>query len=156
MTELTGDCFSCQNDLHLAELPPRERVAADEHWRVAHAIGTSVPGWLVLLPRRHVTAIAELSDAEAAGLGTWQVRLSRALHAVVGCEKTYVAQFAEAAGFGHVHFHIIPRMADLPEDSRGPRMFQQLGREAHEAVPDRRMDEIAVALQRELAGESVS
>ncbi|WP_323746413.1 HIT family protein [Catenulispora pinisilvae] len=146
------DCFSCRNDERLAELPPRERVAADDHWRVAHAIGTSVPGWLVLLPRRHVTAIAELSDAEAAGLGTWQVRLSRALHAVTGCEKTYMAQFAEAAGFGHVHFHIIPRMADLPDGLRGPLVFRQLRPGDGDAgtVADSRMDEIAEALAAEL------
>lgn len=147
------DCFSCRNDSRLADLPPRERVGFDEHWRVAHAVGGALPGWLVLVPRRHVTTIAELSDAEAAGLGTWQVRLSRALHAVTGCEKTYVAQFAEAAGFGHVHFHVVPRAADLPADRRGPRVFGFLGRGADE-VPDARMDEIAVALQAALADGS--
>ncbi len=64
---------------------------------------TALPGWLVLLPRRHVTAIHELTDAEATTQGTWQVRLSRALHAVTGCIKT----------LAHVHFHVMPRMADL-------------------------------------------
>ena len=147
------DCFSCRNDTRLPELPPRERVGFDQHWRVAHAIGQALPGWLVLLPRRHVTTIAELTDAEAAGLGPWQVRLSRALHAVTGCEKTYVAQFAEAAGYGHVHFHIIPRSADLPADLRGPRIFGLHGRDANDSLPDARMDEIALALQAVLAGE---
>jgi diadenosine tetraphosphate (Ap4A) HIT family hydrolase len=144
------DCFSCRNDQLLAELPPRERVGFDDHWRVAHAIGTAVPGWLVLLPRRHITTIAELTDAEAAGLGTWQVRLSRALHAVTGCEKTYVAQFAEAAGFGHVHFHVIPRAADLPDDRRGPQVFRLLRSEENELVPEERMDEIALAVRASL------
>lgn len=146
-------CFSCRDDAHLPDLPPRERVGFDEHWRVAHAIGSALPGWLVLVPRRHVTTIAELTDAEAAGLGTWQVRLSRALHTVTGCEKTYVAQFAEASGFGHVHFHVVPRAADLPGELRGPRVFALLGRGAEENVPDARMDEIAVALQTALADE---
>jgi diadenosine tetraphosphate (Ap4A) HIT family hydrolase len=148
------DCFSCQNDTRLPESPPREHIGFDEHWRVAHAIGTTIPGWLVLVPRRHITTIAQLTGAEAAGLGTWQVRLSRALHAVTGCEKTYVAQFAEAAGFGHVHFHIIPRAADLPDDQRGPRVFQLLRRGGHQVVPDSRMDEIALAVQARLADES--
>jgi diadenosine tetraphosphate (Ap4A) HIT family hydrolase len=144
------DCYSCRNDPRAADLPPRERIAFDEHWRVAHATGTALPGWLVLVPRRHVTAIAELTGAEAAGLGAWQVRLSRALHAVTGCEKTYVAQFAEAAGFGHVHFHIVPRSPDLPSELRGPRVFQALGRGEEEAVPAERMDELALELMAEL------
>lgn len=150
------DCYSCRSDARLPDLPPREQVGFDEHWRAAHAIGTALPGWLVLVPRRHVTTIAQLTDAEAASLGTWQVRLSRALHAVTGCEKTYVAQFAEAAGFEHVHFHIVSRSAELPADLRGPRVFGLLGREADEALPDARMDEIAVALQAALASDSAA
>jgi diadenosine tetraphosphate (Ap4A) HIT family hydrolase len=150
------DCFSCRNDARLPDLPPREQVGYDEHWRAAHANGTALPGWLVLVPRRHVTTIAELTDAEAAGLGTWQVRLSRALHAVTGCEKTYVAQFAEAAGYGHVHFHIVPRAGELPADLRGPRVFGLLGRGAQEAVAEERMDEIAEAVQAALANNSAA
>lgn len=145
-------CYSCQNDARLPELPPREHVGSDDRWRVAHAFGAGVPGWLVLLPRRHVTAIADLTDAEAATLGAWQVRLSRALHAVTGCQKTYVAQFAEAAGFGHVHFHLVPRSPDLPPELRGPRVFGLLGRGAQESVPDARADDIALALRAALAG----
>ena len=140
------ECFACRNNAALPDLPAREHVGSDEHWRVAHAVGTSLPGWLVLVPRRHVTTIAELTDAEAGALGTWQVRLSRALHAVTGCEKTYVAQFAEAAGFGHVHFHVVPRAADMPENLRGPRMFGAIGIAGDEAVPEGRMDEIAMSI----------
>lgn len=109
-------------------LPPAERIGLDAHWRVAHATGTALPGWLVLLPRRHVTAIAQLTPAEAAGLGPWQVRLSRALHTVLGCRKTYVAQFAEADGFAHVHFHVVPRPDQLAPSLRGPGIFGLLGR----------------------------
>lgn len=145
------DCFSCRNGERPEQAPPREAIAFDRHWRVAHAFGTELPGWLVLLPRRHVTAIADLTDEEAAGLGTWQVRLSRALGTVTGCAKTYVVQFAEASGFGHVHFHIVPRMADLAEDLRGPRVFGLLGRGPQDVVPAEHMDKIALALRAELA-----
>ncbi len=136
----------------LAQLPAAERVAADEHWRVAHCFDTALPGWLVLVPRRHVTSIAELTDAEAATLGTWQVRLSRALRAVTGCPKTYVVQFAEKEGFAHVHFHVIPRPADLPADRIGPRIFGHLGVPEDQRVGDQRRDELAAALGAHLAG----
>lgn len=84
------NCWVCDNNDRFEVLPEWERIAADEYWRVAHAIDTALPGWLVLIPRRHVTSIADLTDAEAADLGAWQVRLSRALGTVTGCMKTYV------------------------------------------------------------------
>lgn len=141
-----GECYSCVQDAVFDDLRVWERIAADEHWRVAHAFGTSLPGWLVLMPRRHVTSIADLTDAEAAGLGLWQVRISRALHEVTGCEKAYMAQFAEGEGFSHVHFHMMPRMSDLAAEFRGPRVFGLMGGGGDDAVPAERMDELARAL----------
>lgn len=150
MTNL-DDCVSCQRGAD--PLPPlREAIASDEWWRVAHATDTAVPGWLVLLPRRHVTAVADLTDDdEAAGLGSWQVRVSRAVGAVTGCRKTYVVQFAEADGFQHVHFHLVPHHPDLPADLRGPRIFSQLGKGAGRPVTDAQMDAIATRLRQVLA-----
>ena len=144
------DCYTCAQEAAFDRLPPRERIAADDHWRVAHSIGGALPGWLVLLPRRHVTAIADLTDEEAAALGTWQVRLSRALAEVTGCAKTYVAQFAEGEDFSHVHFHVVPRMVDQPADRRGPAVFGYLTATPDERVPAQRMDELAVELTRRL------
>lgn len=141
------DCYSCRQEAtDRAALPPRERIAEDEHWRVAHAVSTALPGWLVLLPRRHVTTVAGLTDAEAAALGSWQVRLSRALQEVTGCDKTYVVQFAEAEGFDHVHFHVVPRMPDLPEDHRGPGVFHYLATPPDERVSAAEMDRVSAAL----------
>jgi diadenosine tetraphosphate (Ap4A) HIT family hydrolase len=122
-----AECYSCASNGAIDRLPARERIAADDWWRVAHAFNSALPGWLILVPRRHVTSIAELTDAEAASLGSWQVRLSRALSAVLGCSKTYVAQFAEAEGFAHVHFHIVPRPPDLVAELRGPHTLPSLG-----------------------------
>ncbi|MEV4710136.1 HIT family protein [Micromonospora sp. NPDC049374] len=149
------DCHVCRSEERFDTLPPRERVDADEHWRVVHAFDSRLPGWLVLVPRRHVTSIAELTDAEAASLGTWQVRLSRALTAVTGCVKTYVMQYAEQAGFAHVHFHVVPRPADIPLDRRGPRAFAYLHAPPDERVPEADMDTLAIELRGHLATESI-
>jgi diadenosine tetraphosphate (Ap4A) HIT family hydrolase len=146
----TAECKTCDNNARLDSLPPRERIATDVHWRVAHANGTGLPGWLVLVPLRHVTAIAQLTDTEAAVLGHWQVRLSRALHSVTGCAKTYIAQFAEAEGYAHVHFHIIPRMRDQPAGQRGPGVFSRLGRPEEHDLTTARRDEIAIGIRRYL------
>ncbi|MET8087620.1 HIT family protein [Micromonospora sp. NPDC005237] len=144
------DCYACDQNRRIDTLPARELVAADEHWRVAHAFDSTLPGWLVLVPRRHVTSIAELSDAEAASLGTWQVRLSRALHAVTGCAKTYVIQLAEKEGFAHVHFHVVPRMPDLPADRRGPAVFGYLNAAEGDRLDEAQQDDIAAALRAQL------
>jgi diadenosine tetraphosphate (Ap4A) HIT family hydrolase len=141
---------SCDLNTRLVEMPIYERIAADKHWRVAHAAGVSLAGWLVLLPRRHVTAVADLNDAEAASLGWWQVRLSRALHAVFDCSKTYVAQFAEKDGHRHVHFHLVPRPPDLAEHLRGPAIFALLGRPPSESRTEKEMNDTAIRLRHHL------
>ncbi|MFF6802313.1 HIT domain-containing protein [Streptomyces sp. NPDC012616] len=146
----TPDCYTCGKEEEFDDLPPRECVVHDQHWRVAHAFNTAVPGWLVLVPRRHVAAVHDLTDAEASALGMWQVRLSRALRSITGCTKTYVVQFAEAEGFAHVHFHIVPRMADLPPEHRGPGVFELLRRPEEEWVTPDQADQVARLLRARL------
>ncbi|MYS83367.1 HIT family protein [Embleya scabrispora] len=146
-------CHSCEQEARFGELPSRERVAFDAWWRVAHAFDTALPGWLVLVPRRHVVSIAELTGDEAGTLGTWQVALARALREVTGCTKTYVAQFAEREGFAHVHFHIVPRPPDLAAELRGPGAFAMLGRPEGERVTAERMDASADALRAVLGAD---
>jgi diadenosine tetraphosphate (Ap4A) HIT family hydrolase len=146
----TNGCYTCSQEHLFDLLPIRERIAFDDYWRTAHAIGTALQAWLVLVPRRHVTSVADLTDAEAEGLGSWQVRLSRALHEVTGCAKTYVVQFAEAEGFAHVHFHIVPRLLDQPEDRRGPAVFSYLAAPQNQQVTVQRMDAVGESLRRVL------
>lgn len=151
------ECFSCRQEARIDELAPREQIAADTHWRVSHSVDTSLPGWLVLVPRRHVTAIANLTDEEAARLGMWQVRLSRALHVVTGCVKTYVAQFGEAEGFAHVHFHLVPRSPLLASRHYGPRIFAAALRQPPEdRVSTAEMDRVATRVRTFLAGDDPS
>jgi diadenosine tetraphosphate (Ap4A) HIT family hydrolase len=125
------------------DAPPRERIYLDARWRVAHAFGTAQPGWLVVLPRRHVLSLDELSRAEVAALGPLLRAVTAALREVTGCAKTYVALFAEAEGFGHVHFHVVPRPADLDPQLRGPRIFALLGGDPARHVPGSDMDQLA-------------
>lgn len=147
---MSTGCVTCEQESQLDTSPLWQRIALDDQWRVTHSFTTTLPGWLVLVPRRHVLSIAELTDREAVVLGGWQVRVSRALHAVTGCAKTYVAQFAEAEGFGHVHFHIVPRMADLPDTMRGPRIFGMLNSAAGEIIRPAEMNELAISLSNQL------
>jgi diadenosine tetraphosphate (Ap4A) HIT family hydrolase len=69
---------------------------------------------------------------------------------VTGCRKTYVLLLAEKEGFGHVHFHVVPRAADLPEEFRGPRVFGLLGVPVHDQVPEEEQDRPAEELHGDL------
>jgi diadenosine tetraphosphate (Ap4A) HIT family hydrolase len=137
-----SNCFTCAAERR-PDLPPREQIYLDPFWRVAHAFGTAQPGWLVVLPRRHVLALDELTPGEAAGLGPVLRVVTRALREVTGCDKTYVALFAEAEGFSHVHFHVVPRHAGLDRELRGPRIFALMGGDPARHVPDSEMDQLS-------------
>lgn len=95
--------------------PPRFSVAVD--------ISSSLPGWLIVLPRKHIVGLNELDDDAAANLGRLLRDASQALINTVGCTKTYVMEFGEKEGFQHLHFHLVPRMPNIPADRQGPAIF---------------------------------
>jgi diadenosine tetraphosphate (Ap4A) HIT family hydrolase len=105
-----------------------------------HAYGSALEGWLVLVTRRHVAVLADLSDDEAAELGPLLQRVSRALRDTTGCPKTYVAQFAEDPLHQHVHVHVIPRHADQSPDLKSYRIFSLLGGDQPEISEAQRND----------------
>lgn len=116
-------------------------------WDVVHAYGSSIEGWMVLVLRRHVLSLAEMTDGEAAELGPLVKALSEALATVTGCERTYMAQFAESPEHRHVHVHVIPRAFDLPEDRRGPYIFEELGVPEDRQPASERLNEIGTAVR---------
>lgn len=146
--DVVPGCYACDHTVRV-DLPPREAIVRTSGWRVAHAFNATLPGWLVLDAARHVEAIADLTDAEGAELGVLLHRLSKALHAVTGCVKTYVMQFSEADGFAHLHVHLVPRMADQPPEHKGPRVFGYLqdGEAPHGVVPAQEQDRLALEIR---------
>lgn len=114
-----------------------------ECWDVVHHRQTTLPGWLVLVCRRHITALDALSESEAVELGQLIRQTSRALKQVVGCAKTYVIQLAEHPQHPHVHVHIIPRMATMPPEHQGMNVFRYTSTPVEEAVSEAEMNAIA-------------
>lgn len=143
-------CFSCDQQAAVS-LPPREDVVHTDHWRVSHAFNSSLPGWLVLAPTRHLTSFTELTPEAADELGGLVRRLGTALEAVTGCVKTYLMQFSEAEGFSHLHLHLVPRLPDHPEDARGPRVFAYMTDDEAQWLPTTERDAIALSVRAALA-----
>lgn len=139
-------CYSCDWRVHPAP-PPREDILHTDHWRVALAFNSTLPGWVVMQPARHVTSFTELSPEAADELGGLVHRLSLALESVTGCAKTYLMQFSEQEGFSHLHPHLVPRMADQPESARGPRVFAYLTDDETRWIPEPERDAIALRLR---------
>lgn len=148
--DLMPGCFACDHQAS-DSLPPREDVVHTEHWRVAHAFNSTLPGWLVINPTRHLTSFTELTPAAADELGGLVHRLSTALEQVTGCVKTYLMQFSEAEGFSHLHVHVVPRMPDHPAEARGPKVFTYLDDDPAQWLPETQRDAIALGLREALS-----
>ncbi|MBK5223358.1 MAG: HIT domain-containing protein [Acidimicrobiia bacterium] len=143
------ECRTCEltERRDRGEAPDWDLIVRTADWDLVHAYDTSIEGWLVLVARRHVTAVADLTADEALELGPMIRWVSLALAEVTGCEKTYVVQFAEHPEHPHVHVHVIARPPDLAPELQGPGIFGALGVPEAERVSEERMDEIARAMR---------
>jgi diadenosine tetraphosphate (Ap4A) HIT family hydrolase len=117
-------------------------------WDIVHSYNTSLPGWLVLVARRHINAIDELTANEATELGMLLQKTSAALKRTTGCAKTYVIQFAEHPEHPHVHFHVVPRHADMPPEYRSLNVFKYLGVSETERVSEDVMNKLAMQIRK--------
>ena len=143
----TTVCISCAEEKQISADRPETAIWLSNEWRVAHASGSSLLGWLVIIPRRHVEGAHELNASESATLGLLLQKVSLALVEELGCSKTYVVMFAEAPGFTHVHFHVVPRAEDLPAELRGPKVFDFLKRPETEWITLERQRNLALRLR---------
>ena len=142
-----GECFACVMTRAIGTLPAREAIVVRGGWRLAHDLGSSLPGWLVVTLLRHVDRMDELDDGEAAALGPLLKDATESLIEVTGCTKTYVMQFGEGEGFGHLHVHLVPRMPHIPEGLKGPAVF---GYQGGVAVAESDRDALALKLRASL------
>jgi diadenosine tetraphosphate (Ap4A) HIT family hydrolase len=138
-------CQSCElsEKRDAGDTPLWDNILRTPNWDLVHSYNSSIEGWLVLVTRRHVEAVADLTDEEAEELGPLIKRVSQALHAATGCVKTYVVQFAEAPLHNHVHVHVVARYADQSDDLKGPGVFSALGVDDNQAVSEDRRNELA-------------
>jgi diadenosine tetraphosphate (Ap4A) HIT family hydrolase len=129
------ECLTCLNLSGERRISPGPYIYKGQYWVVDHAYPTTHLGWLVILPKRHIEALHELSKEEFQELADIQYRLTQVIHTNPSVQKEYLMCIAEGEGFAHVHFHVVPKPFDLPEHLRGPRIFALLMVDREQAIP---------------------
>jgi diadenosine tetraphosphate (Ap4A) HIT family hydrolase len=140
-------CLTCQRNAERHTYPICENIFEDDYWRVCHAFNTSLPGWLVIVALRHIERLAELTSGEAASIGELIRKTSKALQQTTGATKTYSIQFAEHPDHSHVHFHIVPRHENTPDEFRGKNVFRYLNVPDDKIVPLEQQNDLAVKIR---------
>jgi ATP adenylyltransferase len=78
-------------------------------WLVNHVVGAMNPGSLIVAPREHVVAVAELDDVAAAELGPLLRATARVVEALCEPEQTYVCLRSHGTeARKHLHFVVQP------------------------------------------------
>ena len=153
-----AECHTCELTARRdkGEAPLWDNIFRTQYWDLVHSYNTSLPGWLVLVARRHLAAIDEMSAAESAELGGLLQQVSASLKQVTGCQKTYVMQFAEHPQHPHVHFHVVPRLNKQPETHRGPRVMKYLQVTEDEYVTEDVMNALSEQIRQALLALSIN
>jgi len=116
-------CKSCMSNKGTKRISPAIPIYKGKYWIVEHAYPCGMKGWLVMLPKRHVESLHELSDSENREFGVIFPKIIKILHKETDSEKEYIFQIAKAQGFKHIHFHIVSKDRKLPEKYEGVKIF---------------------------------
>jgi len=99
-----------------------EPVFENELWHVRPIDAPSgVPGWMMLVARRHVAGPAHFDAREVASFGPTWCHLQRVLLEVTGALRICTAPMGESSP--HFHGHLVPRFAQMPKDAKGWSVF---------------------------------
>jgi diadenosine tetraphosphate (Ap4A) HIT family hydrolase len=113
-----ASCGIC-NKLASSNLEP---VFENELWHVrALDAPGGVPGWMMMVARRHVAGPAHFDAREVASFGPTWCHLQRVLLEVTGALRVYTAAMGESSP--HFHGHLVPRYAHMPNDAKGWAVF---------------------------------
>ena len=141
------NCKSCQATRGINRLTTAPRILETKHWVIEHAGSVSIRGWLVLVIKRHCTALHELTEAEMVELGKLARIICRGLHTILKTEKEYLMQYAEGIGFAHVHVHIVARLPKWPKRLRGPRVMKAMGEDVKGKLTTEEVTPLALTIR---------
>ena len=129
-----------------------EPVYEDALWHVRPAASPpGVPGWMMMISRRHVGGPAHFNEEEARAFGLALRHFERVLEQVTGALRVYTAAMGESSP--HFHAHMVPRLAVMPKDAKGWGVFdlERAAKAGEIAVDDAEVRRVAEAYARALA-----
>lgn len=141
-------CNTCASNSGEKRISPGPTIYEGVFWLVEHAYPTKLKGWLVITTKKHVESLHELSSEAFHELGLLMGKTTKILHEVLDSEKEYAMCLGEIEGFHHIHFHIVPKSAYLPEEYKGSKIFAMLKIPREEAVPEEVIKEFCEELQK--------
>lgn len=109
---LVEGCLSCDT-LAGKIRPPGDIIGENEHWMFF--LGSKpllVPGKGYIILKRHCEHLSEITPDEADTLGPMMRRAAQVMKGVLNPAKVHFGLYAE--GVKHIHFHVFPRMPDMP------------------------------------------
>ncbi len=89
---------------------PSYRVAEDEHHYAFLDISPIAPGHTLVIPKREVDYIFDLTDEELAALHLFAARVAKAMKAAMPCKRIGVTVMGLEVP--HTHIHLIPINAE--------------------------------------------
>jgi diadenosine tetraphosphate (Ap4A) HIT family hydrolase len=129
-----------------------EPIYEDDLWHVRPAPSPpGVPGWMMMITRRHVGGPAHFNDDEARAFGLALRHFERVLEQVTGALRVYTAAMGESSP--HFHAHMVPRTAAMPKDAKGWGVFdlERAAKAGEIAVDDAEVRKVTAAYARALA-----
>jgi diadenosine tetraphosphate (Ap4A) HIT family hydrolase len=149
VTDAAPACAVCATLSGPGRLEP---LYEDALWHVRPAPSPpGVPGWMMMISRRHVAGPAHFDDAEARAFGLALRHFERVLEEVTGALRIYTAAMGESSP--HFHAHMVPRTATMPKEARGWGVFdlERSAKAGEHAVDDGAVERVAAAYGRALA-----
>lgn len=138
-------CLACELARGVRPLPGG-LIHATSAWRVEHSVGPLGLGTLIVKPIRHVTAVADLTEAEVAELGPLLKQASAVAEQLVqGVDQVYNCLWSHASRRrGHIHYVVQPVTAEQVSvfDAVGPAL-QRAMFDRDETPDERAVEEVA-------------
>lgn len=128
-------------------ISPGPTIYEGKHWLVEHTYPNRLKGWLVIVSKRHVEALHELTKDEFMEFGEICEMTTKILHSTLYCKKEYCMCFAEVEKFYHIHFHIVPRANDLPDELKSSKIFSMLKVDEADSIPREEIIEFCKILE---------
>ena len=117
-------CIACDLTSGRAALPGGT-IARESGWVVEHCVGPLGVGTLIVKPERHVIYVADLTEEEAASMGSMLHRAAGVVTELTNPDQVYISLWSHAGRHpGHIHYVVQPvdKETMARHDAHGPKL----------------------------------